>query len=99
MIGWIFSSKALELGNVGGELGWHSRPTNIMADRVIDQLIEIGETKAYHVGEQGDNHGSSCGGSASSIPNIRAGVTTSVRPWTRHSKGDRGRTNGKRRAQ
>ena len=49
MIGWIFSSKAFELRDVGGELGWHSRPTNIVADRVIDQLIEIGEAEAYNV--------------------------------------------------
>ena len=49
MIGWIFSSKAFELRDVGGELGWHSRPTNIMADRVIDQLIEIGEAEACDV--------------------------------------------------
>ena len=99
MIGWIFSSKAFELGNFGGVLGWHSRPTKIVADRVIDQLIEIEETEAYHVGEQGDSRGSSCGGSASGIPGIRAGVTTSVRPRTRHSDGDMGRTRGKRRTQ
>ena len=80
MIGWIFSRKAFKLGNVRGVLGWHRRPTNIMADNVIDQLIEIGETEAYHVREQGDSRGSSCGGSASSIPDIRARVATSVRP-------------------
>ena len=51
IVGWIFSSKAFELGNVRGELGWHSRPTNIVADRVIDQLIEIGETEAHHIWE------------------------------------------------
>ena len=49
MIGWIFSSKAFELRVVGGELGWHSRPTNIVVDRVIDQLIEIGEAEACNV--------------------------------------------------
>ena len=49
MVGWIFSSKAFELGNVGGELGWHSRPTNIVPDRIIDQLIEIRETEACNV--------------------------------------------------
>ena len=49
MIGWIFSSKAFKLRDVRGELGWHSRPTNIVADRVIDQLIEIGEAEAYDV--------------------------------------------------
>ena len=49
MVGWIFSSKAFELRDVRGELGWHSRPTNIMADRVIDQLIEIGEAEACNV--------------------------------------------------
>ena len=36
VIGWTFSSKAFELRDFGGELGWHSRPTNIVADRVID---------------------------------------------------------------
>ena len=53
VIGWIFSIKAFELRNVGGELGWHSRPTNIVADRVIDQLIEIGEAEACDVRQQG----------------------------------------------
>ena len=51
MVGGIFTSKAFELGNVRGELGWHSRPTNIVADRIIDQLIEIGESEACHEGE------------------------------------------------
>ena len=36
MVGGILTSKAFELGNVGGELGWHSRPTNIMVNRIID---------------------------------------------------------------
>ena len=49
MIGWIFSSKAFKLRDVRGELGWHSRPTNIVADRVIDQLIEIREAEACNV--------------------------------------------------
>ena len=97
MVGWIFSSKAFELRDVGGELGWHSRPTNIVADRVIDQLIEIGEAKACHIREQGCSRGSSYGGSASSSPGIRAGIPASVRPWTRHSDADRGRTRSKRR--
>ena len=43
MIGWIFSSLAFEFRDVGRELGWHGRPTNIMADRFVDQLIEIEE--------------------------------------------------------
>ena len=42
MVGGILTSKAFELGNVGGELGWHSRPTDIVADRIINQLIEVG---------------------------------------------------------
>ena len=99
MVGWIFFSKAFKLRDVGGELGWHSRPTNIMADRVIGQLIEIGEAEACHVREQRCSRGSSCGGSTSSSPDIRAGITASVRPWTRHSEGDRGRTRSKRRTQ
>ena len=70
-----------------------------MVNRVIDQLVEIGETEAYHIGKQGDSWGSSCGGSAGSIPGIMAGVTTSVRPWPRHSEGDRGRTRGGRGTQ
>ena len=49
MVGWIFSSKAFELRDVRGDLGWHSRPTNIVADRVIDQLIEIWEAEACDV--------------------------------------------------
>ena len=80
MVGWIFSSKAFELRDVGGELGWHSRSTNIVADRVIDQLIEIREAEACNVRQQGYGRGSSCGGSASSSPGIRAGITASVGP-------------------
>ena len=53
MVGGILSSEAFKLGNVGGELGWHSRPTNIMADRIIYQLIEIRETEACHEGGKG----------------------------------------------
>ena len=53
MVGWIFSSKAFKLRDVGGELGWHSRPTNIIVDRVIDQLIKIGEAEACDVRQQG----------------------------------------------
>ena len=51
MVRGIFTSKAFELGNVGRELGWYSRPTNIVANRIINQLIEIGETEADHVRE------------------------------------------------
>ena len=36
MVRGIFASKAFKLGNVGGELGWHSRLTNILAYRIID---------------------------------------------------------------
>ena len=49
MIGGIFTNKALELGNVRGELGWHNRPTDIVADRIVDKLIEVGETEADHI--------------------------------------------------
>ena len=52
MVGGIFCSKAFKLGNVEGELGWHSRPTNIVADRIIDQLTEVRETKADHIREK-----------------------------------------------
>ena len=99
MVRGIFTSKAFKLRNVRGELGGHRRPTNIMVDGVIDQMIEIGETEACHVREQGYSRGSSCRGSIGSISGIRAGVTTNVRPRTRHSDGDRGRTNGTRRTQ
>ena len=51
MVGGIFTSKAFELGNVGGELGWHSRPIEIVANRIINQLIEVGENKASHIRE------------------------------------------------
>ena len=80
MVGGIFTSKAFELGNVEGELGWHSRPTNIVANRIIDQLIEVRETETGHIREQRDNRGSSRGDSASNSPNIRAGVAASIRP-------------------
>ena len=99
MVGWIFSSKAFELSDVGGELGLHSRPTNIVADRVIDQLIEIGEAEACNVREQGYGRGSSCGSSASSIVGIRVGSTASIRSWTRHSEGVRRRTRRRGRTQ
>ena len=92
MVRGIFTSKVFEHGNVGGELGWHNRPTNIVVDRIIDQLIEIGETEACHEGEQGSSLGSSYGCSASNNPSIRAGVSTSIRPWNRHGGGNRGRT-------
>ena len=36
MVGGIFTSKAFELGNVGRDLCWHSRPNNIVADKIID---------------------------------------------------------------
>ena len=49
MVGWIFSRKAFELRDVRGELGWHSGPTNIVADGVIDQLIKIGEAEACDI--------------------------------------------------
>ena len=90
MIGWIFSSLAFEFRDVGRELGWHGRPTNIVADRVVDQLIEIGEAEACNVRQQWGGRSRSGGGSASSRASIRAGRTASVRPWTRH--GGRGRT-------
>ena len=80
MVGWIFSSKAFELRDVGGELGWHSRPTNIVADRVIDQLIEIGEAEACNVRQQGYGRGSSRSSSASRRSDIRAWSTNNVRP-------------------
>ena len=80
MIGWIFSSLAFEFRDIGRELGWHGRPTNIVADRVVDQLIEIGEAEAYNVWQQRGGRGCSCGDSASSRAGIRAGSTASVRP-------------------
>ena len=80
MVRGIFTSKAFELRNVEGELGGHRRPTNIVADRVIDQLIEIGEAEACHIREQRDSRGSSPGSSTSKIPSSRARVSTSIRP-------------------
>ena len=64
MVGGILSSKAFELGNVEGELGWHSMPTHIVADRIVDQLIKIRETNPNHIREQRGSRGSSRGGSA-----------------------------------
>ena len=49
MIGWIFAIKALKLRDVGGELGWHSRPIRIVVNGIIDQLMEIREAEACHV--------------------------------------------------
>ena len=80
MVGGIFTSKAFKLGNVGGELGWHSRPTNIVADRIIDQLIEIRETKIGHIREKRDSRGSSHSGSTGNGPNSRTGVGASAMP-------------------
>ena len=92
MIGWIFAIKALKLRDVGGDLGWHSMPISIVVNGVIDQLMEIGEAEACNVRQHRGGRVSSCGGFASSGADIRAGGTASVRPWTRHGEGDRGRT-------
>ena len=94
MICRIFTSKTFKLGDVGRELGWHWRPTNIMMYRVIYQLVKIGKTEAYHIGEQRISRGSVRCGPTSGIPNIRSGVTTSIRSCTIHGEGDRGRTGG-----
>ena len=80
MVGGIFISKAFELGNVGGELGWYSRPTNIVADRIIYQLIEVGETKAGHIREKWGSRGRSHSGSARNEPSSRTGVAVGARP-------------------
>ena len=61
-----------------------------MMYRVVYQPVQIWEAEACQEGEQGCSRGSSCGGSTSSSPGIRAGIPASVRPWTRHSGGDRG---------
>ena len=90
MVGGILSSQAFKLWDVGRELCQHSRPTSIMVYRVVYQPVQIGEAEACQEGEQGCSRGSSCGGSASSSSGIRAGSTASVRPWTRHSEGDKG---------
>lgn len=55
----VFTSKAFKPGNVRGELGWHSRPTNIVEDRIIHQLIEVGETETGHIREQRGSRGRS----------------------------------------
>ena len=80
MVRGIFTSKAFKLGNVGGELGWHSRPTNIVADRIIDQLIEVGETETGHIREQRGSRGRSCSGSTRNGPSSSTGVAASTRP-------------------
>ena len=76
MVGGIFTSKAFKLGNVRGELGWHSRPTNIVVNRIINKLIEIGETEASHIREQwgsrGRSHSGSTGNGPSGITGVRA---------------------------
>ena len=68
-----------------------------MVNGVIDQLMEIGEAEACNVRQHRGGRGSSCGGSASSRAGIGARRTASVRPWTRHSEGDRERTRRRRR--
>ena len=90
MVGGILGGKAFKLGNIGGELGGRSKPTNIVADRIIDQLMEIGETESCHIREQRDSQGSSCGGSASNRPSNRTGVR--ARSGNRHGEGNRGGT-------
>ena len=99
MVRRIFTSKAFEFRNAGGELGGHRRPTKIVADGIINQLIEIREAETYHIREKRDSRGSSCGGSSSNIPSSRARVSTSIRPWTRHCEGDKGRTRSRGRTQ
>ena len=79
MVCRIFSSKTFKLGDVGRELGWHSRPTRIMVYGVIDQLVKIKKIEAYHIREQWSSCDSSCCGPTSSIPSIRVGATTSIR--------------------
>ena len=80
MVGGIFTRKAFELGNVGGELGWHSRPTNIVADRIVDQLIEIEETETSPIREKRDSRGRSRSGSVGNGPSSRTGVAAGARP-------------------
>ena len=80
MIGGIFTSKAFELGNVRGELGWHSRPTDIVADRIINQLIEVRETETCHIREQRCSRGRSRSGSNGNGPSSRTGVAAGNRP-------------------
>ena len=80
MVGGILTSKAFKHGNVGGELGWHSRPTNIVADRIINQLIEVGETKANHIREQWGSRGRSRTGSTRNKTSSSIGVAAGSRP-------------------
>ena len=74
MVRGIFTSKAFKLRNVGGELGWHSRPTDIMANRIINQLIEVRETETGHIREQWRSRGRSHSGSTGNGPSSRTGV-------------------------
>ena len=53
MVCRIFSSKTFKLGDVGREFGWHNRATRIMVYRVIDQIVKIGKTEAFHIREKG----------------------------------------------
>ena len=74
MVGGIFASKAFELGTVGGKLGWHSRPSNIVANRVINEMIEVGETEGGHIREKWGSQGRSRSGSTGNGPSCRTGV-------------------------
>ena len=92
MICRIFSSKAFKLGDVGRELGQHSKPTSIMVYRFVYQLVNI---------EDAESKGTT-GVVSVVVPlvvfqSMRVGVTTSIRSCTRHSEGVRGRTRGRMR--
>ena len=80
MVRGIFTSKAFELGNVRGEIGWHSRPTNIVVDRIVDQLIEIWDIEPSHIREQRGSRGRSRSGSTGNRPNSRTRVAAGSRP-------------------
>ena len=80
MVGGILTIKAFELGNVRGEFGWHSRPTNIVVNRIINQLIEVGETRADHIREQWGSRGRCRSGSNRKRPSSSTGVAAGSRP-------------------
>ena len=80
MVGGILAIKAFELGNVRGKLGWYSRPTNIVADMIIDYMIEVGETKAGHIREKRGIRGRSLSGSTGNKPSSRTRVAAGSRP-------------------
>ena len=51
-----------------------------MVNRIINQLIEVGETETGHIREQRGSRGRSRSGSAGDKPSSRTGVVAGAKP-------------------